>query len=174
MSNRQRYPAARNNNLDDTDSDRTDFTPYSQGQGSYYYDLDGSDRTPYSYYPEFEGAGNTLDGSDRTPYSYYDSQGQQSYYDSFDNGRTNTTHSGRQGTYHSGYYEDQTSDMYSVQSYGARDNMSQASNYSRRSQQSYEPKMAVTRRSVALPLQRLLQTEEGEDALTKLDSMFRM
>ena len=137
MSNRQRYHAARNNNLDYSDSDRTDFTPYSQGQGSYYYDLDGSDRTPYSYYPEFEGAGNTLDGSDRTPYSYYDSQGQQSYYDSFDNGRTSTTHSGRQGTYHSGYYEDQTSDMYSVQSYVARDNMSQASNYSRRSQQSY-------------------------------------
>lgn len=135
MSNRQRYPAARNNNLDYSDSDRTDFTPYSQGQGSYYYDLDGSDRTPYSYYPEFEGAGNTLDGSDRTPYSYYDSQGQQSYNDSFDNGRTR--HSGRQGTYHSGYYEDQTIDMCSVQSYGARDNMSQASNYSRRSQQSY-------------------------------------
>lgn len=124
MSNRQRYPA-RNNNLDYSDSDRTDFTPYSQGQGSYYYDLDGSDRTPYSHYPEFEGAGNTLDGSGH------------SYYDSFDNGRTSTTHSGRQETYHSGYYEDRTSDMYSVQSYGARDNMSQASNYSRRSQQSY-------------------------------------
>ncbi|KAL7446508.1 hypothetical protein ACHAXM_010223 [Skeletonema potamos] len=149
------------NALDYSDSDRTDFTPYSQG--SYYFGggnsggvryndgggtLEGSDRTPYSYYQDYEG-GNTLDGSDRTPYtqySYYENGNQldysdsdrtpysqsqgQSYQsralrDSF-NSRVSTQPGRRHGSIDSGFYEHQHCDMQSVQSYGG-DNMSQAS-----------------------------------------------
>lgn len=82
----QQQPPQHHNALDYSDSDKTDFTPYTQGGsnsygggggGSVRYNGNGgggtlgSDRTPYSYYDQDYEGGNTLDGSDRTPYTQY-------------------------------------------------------------------------------------------------------